>query len=93
LEALVIPQTLDSEAQREAEVIFGGNLEIARAPNPEKPGSSLVLVTRGESIDLPEPERIPVERSKKKRNQGILEVSEDVSPKNSVAPGCLSNLR
>jgi hypothetical protein len=92
LEALVTPSAEEYEAQREAEVVFGPRLVMARAPNPEKPGGALVLVSRGEEVDLPAPELepIPAKLSKQKRmNQRILAISDLVGARNSSIPEAL----
>jgi hypothetical protein len=85
LEALVIPRAEDGEAEREAALAFGKDLASAKGPNAEKPGSYLILATRGEDVDLPEQglAGIPVEPFKQRTmNQRILETSEVVDPMN-----------
>jgi hypothetical protein len=70
-------------------------LALARGLNPEKPGSSLILVTRGDFVNPPEPElaRITAGVSKqKKTDQLILETSEKVGPKNVRAADFLVGL-
>jgi hypothetical protein len=66
LEAMVVPLSGDGEAVREAAVVFGRDFAIARAPSSEKPGGSLILVSRGEEANhlLPELEKIPINLSK-----------------------------
>jgi hypothetical protein len=70
-------------------LVFGPDLAVARAPKAEKPGSSHILVSRGEEPSLRqlELERIPVKLSKRKEiNQRIIEVSNAISPENSAPP-------
>jgi hypothetical protein len=73
-------------------VVFGKDLAIARAPNSENPGGSLLPVSRGEEVDLlnPELEVLPVKLSEqKKMNQRILEISDAIDPRNSSTPEAL----
>jgi hypothetical protein len=68
--------------------MFGPDSAVARAPSPEKPGGSLIVVSRGEGVDRPvrELERRLLKLSQqKKMSQRILEVSDQVDPRNSGA--------
>jgi hypothetical protein len=92
---LVIPPAKHGEAERETEAVFGKDLAIVRRPNPEKSGSALLLITRGDNVEISEPELacIPTNLSKQKTmNHWILETSEEIDPKNATAAEFLVGL-
>jgi hypothetical protein len=89
LEARVLRPVADREAEREDMAVFGPGLAEGMTRNVEKPGGSLILVTRAERVEAREPEleRLMGSLRKQRRyNRRIFDVRDQVDPNNAGTP-------